>query len=74
MTAFTINFLDHVAIYVKDMETSIAWYSKVMGLKKYQLEAWGEFPVSCSQVSLALLFFRLTWTMMLSINHHESSG
>ena len=44
-TPFDINFLDHVAIYVKDMEVSIKWYSQVLGLKKYQLEAWGDFPV-----------------------------
>jgi catechol 2,3-dioxygenase-like lactoylglutathione lyase family enzyme len=45
MKPFNINFLDHVAIYVKDMETSIAWYTRVIGLKKYKLEQWGEFPV-----------------------------
>ncbi len=45
MSAFSINFLDHVAIRVKDMNASIDWYTKVMGLKKYQLEEWGEFPV-----------------------------
>ncbi|WOD42602.1 VOC family protein [Hwangdonia lutea] len=45
MAAFNINFLDHVAIRVKNMNTSIDWYSNVMGLKKYQLEKWGEFPV-----------------------------
>jgi catechol 2,3-dioxygenase-like lactoylglutathione lyase family enzyme len=45
MKPFSINFLDHVAIRVKDMNTSIGWYSKVLGLKKYKLEKWGEFPV-----------------------------
>lgn len=45
MTPFTINFLDHVAIRVADMENSIAWYEKVLGLKKYQLKEWGAFPV-----------------------------
>jgi len=45
MKPFHINFLDHVAIRVKDMDISIAWYSKILGLKKYQLEKWGEFPV-----------------------------
>ena len=45
MNPFKINFLDHVAIRVKDMEVSIEWYSRVMGLKKYKLEKWGEFPV-----------------------------
>lgn len=45
MSPFNINFLDHVAIRVKDMEASIEWYKTVIGLKKYQLEKWGEFPV-----------------------------
>ena len=45
MIPFKINFLDHVAIRVKDMEVSIEWYSRVMGLKKYKLEKWEEFPV-----------------------------
>jgi len=45
MNSFNINFIDHVAIRVKDMDISIAWYSRVMGLKKYQLKKWGDFPV-----------------------------
>jgi catechol 2,3-dioxygenase-like lactoylglutathione lyase family enzyme len=45
MQPFHINFLDHIAIRVKDMNVSIAWYSHVLGLKKYQLDKWGEFPV-----------------------------
>ncbi|MBT8257678.1 MAG: VOC family protein [Bacteroidia bacterium] len=45
MCAFKINFLDHVAIRVSDMEKSANWYQKVLGLKPYRFEAWGEFPV-----------------------------
>ncbi|MBT8266058.1 MAG: VOC family protein [Bacteroidia bacterium] len=45
MNPFEINFLDHVAIYVEDMDRSIDWYQRVMGLKKYQLEQWGAYPV-----------------------------
>ena len=45
MKPFNINFLDHVAIYVEDMDRSIAWYSKHLGLKKYQPKEWGDFPV-----------------------------
>ena len=45
MKPFSINFLDHIAIRVKNMKVSINWYSKVLGLKKYQLKKWGEYPV-----------------------------
>jgi len=45
MKPFDINFLDHVAIRVKNMDNSIEWYDRVMGLKKYQLELWGAFPI-----------------------------
>jgi catechol 2,3-dioxygenase-like lactoylglutathione lyase family enzyme len=41
----TLEFLDHVAIRVKDLHLSVEWYQKVLGLKKYQLPEWGEFPI-----------------------------
>ena len=40
-----INFLDHVAIRVADMEVSAVWYEKVLGLKRYKLPEWGDFPI-----------------------------
>jgi catechol 2,3-dioxygenase-like lactoylglutathione lyase family enzyme len=42
---FQIDFLDHVAIRVKDLEVSAKWYQGVLGLKRYQLDAWGPFPI-----------------------------
>jgi catechol 2,3-dioxygenase-like lactoylglutathione lyase family enzyme len=41
----SLSFLDHVAIRVKDINASALWYEKVLGLKKYKLPKWGEFPV-----------------------------
>ena len=45
MSAFSINFLDHVAIRVADLETSARWYEEALGLKRYQPEAWSPFPI-----------------------------
>lgn len=45
MEDFKINFLDHVAILVNDLEASAEWYEKVFGLKRYQLPEWGEYPI-----------------------------
>ncbi len=42
---FKIAYLDHVAIRVKDLQASVEWYGKVLGLKKYQLPKWGEYPI-----------------------------
>lgn len=42
---FEIEFLDHVAIRVKSIEVSADWYERVLGLKKYQLPKWGEYPI-----------------------------
>ncbi len=45
MPHFEIERLDHVAIRVKNIEASVRWYAKVMGLKRYQLSEWGDFPI-----------------------------
>ena len=39
-----IQFLDHVAIRVKDIHKSAEWYEEVLGLKKVQPEEWKPFP------------------------------
>ena len=40
-----INGFDYVVIRVKDLERSAQWYQRVLGLKRYQPEAWGPFPI-----------------------------
>ena len=45
ISPFTIAGLDHVAIRVKDMSISAQWYETVLGLKKYRLPEWGDFPI-----------------------------
>lgn len=45
MKPFEINQLDHVAIRVVDLETSARWYEEALGLQRYDVEAWGPFPI-----------------------------
>lgn len=45
MNEFQIEYLDHVAIRAMDIDVSAKWYEEVLGLKRYQLPEWGEFPV-----------------------------
>lgn len=45
MPGFSLNFLDHVAIRVADLEVSAKWYEQVLGLTRYQLPEWGPFPI-----------------------------
>lgn len=45
MDEFQIEFLDHVAIRVVDVEASAQWYQEVLGLKRYQLPKWGDIPI-----------------------------
>ncbi len=40
-----LEFLDHVAIRVKDPEASAQWYEKVLGLSRVQPEEWSPFPI-----------------------------
>ena len=51
-----IEFLDHVAIRVTDIESSATWYEKVLGLKRYQLPEWVSFPIFllCGKSGIAL--------------------
>jgi len=56
MKAFEIRFLDHVAIRVNDVETSVNWYEKTLGLRRMKLTEWGDFPIfmSCGKTGIAI--------------------
>ena len=40
-----LRHLDHVAIYVADLELSARWYEEVLNLKRYEFKEWGPFPI-----------------------------
>ena len=56
MKEFNINFLDHVAIRVNDMEVSAQWYEKVLCMTRCNLPEWKNFPVfmSCGKAGVAI--------------------
>lgn len=64
MPKIEIEFLDHVAIRVSDMEASAQWYEKVLGLKRYQLAAWGGCPI--------LLLARKTGIALFPADHRDT--
>ena len=41
---FQVKHIDHVALTVKDVDRSIAWYRGVLGLERRHQEVWGSIP------------------------------
>ena len=54
---FDLEFLDHVAIRVKDLKESAKWYEKVFGLKPYQFDQWGDFPIFMVKKNFGIALF-----------------
>lgn len=55
--SFTIDGFDHVAIAVRDVERSVAWYTDVLGLERRFEEDWGSYPaVVCAGGSCVAIF------------------
>ena len=53
---FSLEGIDHIALAVKDVERSVAWYKEVLGLKRRHEDVWGNYPamVGIGRTSIAL--------------------
>ena len=55
---FVLQRIDHVALTVRDVERSIAWYRDVLGLERRHEETWGDYPVMMFASDTALALFQ----------------
>jgi catechol 2,3-dioxygenase-like lactoylglutathione lyase family enzyme len=39
-----LDALDHVGLAVSDVDRSVEWYQRVLGLKRAYQDAWGSYP------------------------------
>ena len=56
--AISVKRLDHVALTVRDVERSIAWYRDVLGLERRHQETWGDYPVMMFAGETAVALFQ----------------
>jgi len=56
---FTLQQIDHVALAVADLETSIVWYQEVLGLERRYEDAWGDYPAMLCAGSTCVALFAL---------------
>ena len=49
--------IDHVALAVRDVVRSVAWYQEVLGLERRYEEAWGDYPAVVGIGATAIALF-----------------
>lgn len=54
---FQINALDHVALAVRDVESSAQWYIDVLGFERQHDELWNGIPVFVGKGNAAVALF-----------------
>jgi catechol 2,3-dioxygenase-like lactoylglutathione lyase family enzyme len=52
-----VEGLDHVALTVRDVPRSVAWYRDVLGLERRYEAVWGDFPAVVGAGTTALALF-----------------
>ena len=54
---FQLDGIDHVALSVRDVAGSVAWYQEVLGLVRLHEDAWGDYPAIVGIGTTALALF-----------------
>lgn len=54
---FRTEGIDHVALAVREVRVSAAWYQEVLGFRRVYEEAWGDFPAVVGNGTTAVAFF-----------------
>ena len=54
---FRVEGIDHVALTVRDVARSVAWYRAVLGLERRYEAVWGDFPAVVGAGTTALALF-----------------
>lgn len=54
---FATEGIDHVALTVRDVGRSVAWYREVLGLERLYEEAWGDYPAVVGAGTTCLALF-----------------
>jgi len=55
---FRLEGLDHVALTVRDVARSVAWYQSVLGLERRSADVWGDHPAVLGVGTTSLALFQ----------------
>ena len=56
---FELERIDHVAITVSNIESSIKWYREVLGLERYYGDAWDGVPIMMGKGGTCVALFKV---------------
>ncbi len=58
-----VEAIDHVALVVRDVARSVAWYQQALGLVRVHEDVWGDFP--------AMVGIGNTWLALIPIQEQD---
>ena len=70
---FRVHHIDHVALTVKDLERSVAWYRDVLGLEQRHKEVWGSVPAMMYAGETGVALFQATTPSPVPVPEHQNT-